>query len=92
MWFCQSVANSGVFATCAFLGCCKNIVNTNVLARFWGSQGKKTSHIALSCRQPGLEFLRVRDSWDKNIEVTYWAGLGFGEGQGCSKLSLVAQD
>ena len=32
MLWCQSVANSGVFATFEFFGRCKNIVNTNVLA------------------------------------------------------------
>ena len=42
MLCCESVANSGVFATLAFFGCCKNHVNTNVLARFFGFEGKKT--------------------------------------------------
>ena len=40
MLCCQSVANSGVFATLAFLIV---VVNTNALARFWGSEGQNTS-------------------------------------------------
>ena len=35
------LANSGVFATCAFLVVAKNIVNTTVLARFGGFRVRK---------------------------------------------------
>jgi len=37
------------FCYACFLGCCKNIVNTNVLARFFGFEGEKTSLIAVLC-------------------------------------------
>ena len=48
MLCCESVANSGVFLRLLFW-LLQNIVNTNVLARFWGFRVRKHRKIAQFC-------------------------------------------